>query len=306
MPKLKAPLFSIHARGTIANSLTYRHRKHLDVVSTVPTHLDANTAAQRRHRFLYRLGIALWNGMTPSEQAVYSAAAVGHPYSGMNLWLREWLTTTPSLYFCLPLEQGSGPRFSDLSPSAWPGTLYGPTWQPYNSGYLISADGIDDYAVTDFAHALRLNLDTWTILLLARINTLANNRVIMDKGVFSGSDWQLLLWGNGSMYYRSYTGAVLSSSWSDVGSIVAGQWALWGINCDLPDITFRKNSEDVTDGQAAHNQPTAARPFTLLAKSITHTNNGHLDLAWLVAFSRALTQAEHESIVHTFAPELIP
>lgn len=297
MAKLKAPLFGIHARGTLGSSLTFSGPRRLQIAKSIPTHPDAFTPPQTRHRFLYSLGLALWAAMPPADRAAYAAGAVGLPMTAMNVFLREWLTTTPNLHLCLPIKNGSGPTAFSAGPVADNLTLYGPGWLPLAQDYALSADGVDDYATIADTTILHLAGDHWTLLFKLRVHRLQNFDIIVDKGAPVAWEWAFRQSNLNNMFYQSRTAGASHITYTAVNSIVAGEWAVWACHIDLPNVTWYKDGADVTLNPAAHGVPDyLAWPATFFRRANSVNNPSHCDLAWFVAFDRCLTLAEIQAV----------
>ncbi len=157
MAKLIAPLFSFQAHGSLGRRITYQSRPKLHVARSTPHYPPTYSYAQVRQRWLYRMGIALWNGMDASDKAAYAVLASGTNTTAMNLWLREWLTTLPDVIYALPVAHGFGPLLYDLGPNDWNAAIIVPSWSGTPQHPAILADGIDDYVDLSSVAPFHLN-----------------------------------------------------------------------------------------------------------------------------------------------------
>lgn len=307
MPRLKGPLFSLQAHGTLNQELTYTDGYPGHIARRIPSPTPTYTTPQLNQRFLYRLGIALWNAMTAGQKAVYQAAAVSLPYTAMNIWLREWLTTTPSLILALPLQEGSGPTAYDLSPNAWNLTLYGPAWLPLERGYSILADGIDDLARLPTANDLLLDTAAWSLLFLRTPGTLQNFNYFFCKLTHPTHGWYCYNQSNGHFIFVTRTNGGIAVTQASANHSPSNVRTLTGISMDIPDCTIYKNGLDDTTVPGAHDIPSpSAQRATLFNFTPPLPLYWPGSIEWIIAFSRTLTAAEHLAIAQAFAPTLAP
>jgi len=72
MAKLKGPLLSLEAHGTLAGALTYSSRRSGSQVRFQKKQKDYENAARALTRDAYRWGIKLWNSFPPDEKAYWT------------------------------------------------------------------------------------------------------------------------------------------------------------------------------------------------------------------------------------------
>lgn len=303
MPKVKAPLFSIDAHGTIGNSLTFTTGRRLRRAISVPTHAPTYTPAQLRHRFLYRLGIALWNGLDTAGRAPYLAAAVGRGVVPMNVFLREWLLLTPGLLFCLPCEEASGLVAQDIAPSHWHTRLYGPSWHPQGRHSSLAPDGVDDYAQLPSVTDLPLDTATPSIVWAMTHLPTPSGRHFFGRYDATPRGW-LIYWGGANrMVFGTYNPGGISRLIAQDNTLVEDERAVWGISAAAGFGNWYKDGADITSAVDTHRVPVspAFRP-TLFSQAFTHTIFWQCYLEWLVVFDVELTAAQHLAIAHAFPP----
>lgn len=303
MPRLKSPLFSLDAHGSLNSTLTYTSRRNLRRALAIPTHPDAATPYQLRHRFLYRLGVALWNGLAAGERVAYAAQTVGQSLTPMNVFLKEWLLTTPNLLIALPLLQASGPTAFDMGPNSWPATLYGPSWVPHEDATALLADGIDDYATLPDATALPLNHTNMSIVFRFTRITGTAFRYLASKWGGGAPGWDIIPGTLGRLLYTSNSGAGRQFCYSGQNVITLGTPAVHGLSVTVPSGTWYHNGSHVPapSQDTAVNAITAQVP-TFFAYSTDQSSHLNARLDWFIAFDRTLTQAEHLAIARAFSP----
>lgn len=90
MAKIKGPLFSQKASGSVANFLTFSDRKTGQQARFQRKQRYQRTPAQRVGRDIYRAAIADWRSLTDYEREEYNKKAVGKVVSGWNLFLKDY------------------------------------------------------------------------------------------------------------------------------------------------------------------------------------------------------------------------
>lgn len=95
MAKLKGPLFSIEARGTIGDALTFQSVKGINRVGIKNIPTDRRSDSQLKVRLDYAYAITLWQALSANEKASYDALAVetGHKMSGYNYFIQEYFAS---------------------------------------------------------------------------------------------------------------------------------------------------------------------------------------------------------------------
>ena len=89
MAKVTGPLFSLTARGKLANSLVYMNWKGIDDVRQYVVPANPRTAGQQTQRGYFTAGVTDWHtaGYTADDVAAYDLAALAEklPMSGFNI-----------------------------------------------------------------------------------------------------------------------------------------------------------------------------------------------------------------------------
>lgn len=105
MAKLKNPLLSLKASGTIAKVLTFVRRGGVDLVEKKPEIKDAQTAAQLYHRNMFSLCKDLWHTLSAAEKAVWESQGTARHMTGYAWYISQCLRPNPGIY--LPLAGGT-------------------------------------------------------------------------------------------------------------------------------------------------------------------------------------------------------
>lgn len=147
MAKLKTPLLSLGAHGTIADTLTFQKRGRGTMARKKPVPIDAKTLPQIYHRWLYQDYVAYWHDQTAETQQLWETNARPHHMTGFAYWMKYYLTNLPDIAGMWHLDERTGITAIDFSKNKNTGTLYGPTHVPGPIDYALKFDGLDDYVI---------------------------------------------------------------------------------------------------------------------------------------------------------------
>lgn len=212
MAKTKNPLLSLDAHGSLADILTYSHRKSGKQVRLYNKPLKPASAKQRGQRRLTEFLIAQWQNMSAGDKATWETNAVksGLKLPGYHYFLRE---TQRNLYLHHGLagywhcNEIVGGKVLDLSGNANHGTLK-PDY-PVNAPVLVDSyktkfskallyDGVDEYI--DCGHGASLHTPTTSSIdIWLNPSRLDADEVFFGKGVYETDGW----------YIRNYLGRVV-------------------------------------------------------------------------------------------------
>jgi hypothetical protein len=95
MAKIKNPLMSITAAGSIGSLLTYSTTTSSPVAKRMSAPAKRTSAAQQARRVIYLDAVTTWNALTATEKAAYSAQAEPLKITGYNLFLSQHIAPTP-------------------------------------------------------------------------------------------------------------------------------------------------------------------------------------------------------------------
>ena len=93
MAKVKGPLLSLGASGSVGKSMTFGKWKGINTVRIASTPANPNTAAQQAQRSTFQLAVASWKAQDAADQLTWTnrAKALGLSMSGFNLYVREYI-----------------------------------------------------------------------------------------------------------------------------------------------------------------------------------------------------------------------
>jgi len=104
MTRLKNPLFSLAASGSIGRVLTFIKRRGIALAENKPTPHDAQTQEQLTWRSMYQKCAILWTSLGTAEKVAWHALASPRGMSGFNYFQSQCLRPNPGIY--LPLAGG--------------------------------------------------------------------------------------------------------------------------------------------------------------------------------------------------------
>lgn len=145
MGKHKAPLLSLGASGTIADTLTYQRSRKLNISRTKPIPFDPQSDRQLWHRYLYHEICLYWNTLSAAEKQTWETNARPYKITGFNLFMRTELNYLAHLKLCLPFLAQAGNIAYDYSGNLNHATVFGALWGSDADGDYLDFDGVNDY-----------------------------------------------------------------------------------------------------------------------------------------------------------------
>lgn len=91
MAKVKTPLLSFSASGSVADSITFSSWKGINVVKRHFTPSNPQTVLQENVRKAMALSIAKYQELPQAQKDAYDVGAEGQKYSGANLAVKRML-----------------------------------------------------------------------------------------------------------------------------------------------------------------------------------------------------------------------
>ncbi|RQW06440.1 hypothetical protein EH223_02330 [candidate division KSB1 bacterium] len=93
MAKVKGPLLSLSASGTIGDAMTFGKWKGIPTCRIKSTPTNPNTANQQAQRTTFGNAVASWKAQDQTTQDSWNTRAreMGLSMSGFNLYVREYI-----------------------------------------------------------------------------------------------------------------------------------------------------------------------------------------------------------------------
>lgn len=145
MPKVKAPLFSFAAHGSVAKKLSYYEHGGTTAVKSTPVVPDARTLAQLIHRWHYQNCAARYHQQTPAQQAYWIAQSHGRDMTPFNAFLQQFLGKPSDLSCRYHFDRIYNSQALDSARPGNHGAVHGATLVEGKILNSLDFDGIDDY-----------------------------------------------------------------------------------------------------------------------------------------------------------------
>lgn len=144
MAKLKKPLLSLEAKGTLGDSLTFQHRKGIDFVREKPIPAQPRSLAQMYQRWQYQDYIAWWHTLSVAEKAGFRAEGSRYHLTAFAYFMKTQLAGLSDLVVRLHFDEISGAVATDSSKNGNDGVIIGasPVTGRIAGGYHF--DGLND------------------------------------------------------------------------------------------------------------------------------------------------------------------
>lgn len=136
MAKLKAPLLSLDARGSIADELSYTRRRHVNIAEKKPVLPYFLTLPTQYQRWLFQDYAYLWTKQSDATKLIYERKGRPLHLTGTQYWMKVMLSTRPDVAGMWHLDTTIGTKTPDSSKNNNPGTLFFCTLQ---SGIIYRA-----------------------------------------------------------------------------------------------------------------------------------------------------------------------
>lgn len=180
MTKLKQPLLSLDARGSLADSISFTKRRGANIAEAKPRPVDRRTLAQMYQRWDYQDYIAWWHTLSAATKQTWQTAASRHHMTGFAYWMKDRLANLPNLVARWRMDEGGGSSVQDSSRNTNNGTAFGALPAAGLIGRSRLFDGLNDYIVVP--HHASLNItDKITIHAFVRLTSLTVHRVVIGK-----------------------------------------------------------------------------------------------------------------------------
>ncbi len=303
MAKTKAPFLSLSASGSVGRTLTANGPRSAQRLISHPTHAPTFTPAQMNQRFLYALGIALWNGMTTAERLPYQSALLGRSLSPMNRWLRVWLNTRPNLELGFPFAEGQGLATSDLSTLGFYATLKPNLWRPLGNSFALYLTGSAWPLNLTQATVPELSAVASTIAAAVRFDSLTGNHVLAGQGTDANNQWYLMYETGTTRWNLLYeVGGVLQQMRASFVPTI-GAWLTIIVTHTAAENHVYINGTDLVGFNTWTTQQLAPTGnFRMGQRPIAGGQSFPGEAAWYAQFDTAISQAQAQAIHAALLP----
>jgi len=226
MSKIKTPLLSMGARGSLSDSLTFTQRRKVDIAEKKPTTPNMRTLAQMYQRWLYRDYCYQWTLQSAATKAIYAATASKKHTTAIAEWLRYNLNNLPDIEAWWQLDKISASTTPDSGKASLPGTVYGTNLVEGRISKAMNFDGSDNYVATPLVLP-----DEGTIEFWLAPGAAAGTRIEAFYGFYTSDGYGVygVNWNDGKVYWMGiapgFDGRIETiTSWPTSPFLVHYEW----------------------------------------------------------------------------------
>lgn len=293
MTKLKQPLLSLGAQGSVAGLITVQRRQRSHFARQTPFPTDPYTLPQAYQRWLYEDYAYLWRQQSDATKQQYTTAAYRFHLTGFQYWMKYHLKNLPDILGGWKLDEKTGIIARDFSLYQSHGTIVGAT--PTDG--LI--DGAQFFTLNDYVRITcpQLNITSEDFSATAIIQPLsyANNPFIFCRGRVNIDGWLLHITTTGRLRLHTYTPGVDRWSGTSKFSIMPGNTYSIGFSRSGASVSMYLNGIDDTNEVGVHIDPVSNTRFGYIGiydNLVTNAFDGWID--HFVTFNRCLDPSEHK------------
>lgn len=292
MAKLKTPLLSLSASGSIGDVLSFANSSGQNLVRTKPSPTDPKSLAQMYHRWDYQDYAEYWHSLTPAQKQTWETNARRLKITGFNYWMRTYLNTLPDIAARWRLDEPSGIIAYDSSKYATNGTISGasPT-----TGLIGGARHFitDDYIEITCPQC---NFTSGDFSIVARIimHSLSAHNNLFCRGLFNADGYRLRILSTGRIHVDTFQTPGDQHSNSSDGDILINTPYTIGLSRSGASCKLFKDGIDITAFFGVHVDPAASTRTGKIGiyDTLLHEPfDGVIDD--LTIYNRALTPQEH-------------
>ncbi|MBA7531692.1 hypothetical protein ES705_23913 [subsurface metagenome] len=155
MVRLKNPLLSFDAHGTVGDSVTFQSSTRRKFARQKPRLPYSLTLPQQYQRWLYEDYAHLWLAQSAATRQEYREAGSRFHLTGYQYYMKYMLTNLPDIALMLRLDVISGGFTLDTSRNAHVGTVLGASLTPGAIAQGILLDGINDQVTIPYSPSLQ-------------------------------------------------------------------------------------------------------------------------------------------------------
>ena len=146
MTRLKTPLISFRARGSLGPGLSFRESASGPVAEKKPIPAQPHSWPQTYQRWLYQDAGFYWQTLSIAQREAYRAPARKANNTLYGQFLADYLVNIPDVIAQYRMDEISSGQILDNSPNAHNAALFGPSLTPARIRDGLLFNGLDDYA----------------------------------------------------------------------------------------------------------------------------------------------------------------
>ena len=231
MSKLKNPLLSLGAHGSIGRVVTFQTLSDLKILRKKPIPTDPLTLSQQYQRWDYQLYLDEWCSLSEADKQSWKSKAASYHMPGLAFFLKNRLTLLPDIVARYHMDTTVSNSFPDTSRNANPAVCYGALPAPGVIDHAYSYDGQDDYAQAP--HIVAHDCNQWSLFCFCY--PLSPTTYEEDLGgVTDNSGYDLLFYINPARHFNCGFYDTLGA-WHAVGSFSDVIQETWQSYCSTFD-----------------------------------------------------------------------
>lgn len=291
MTKLKTPLLSMDAHGTVGNAITFQSSTKRKYAREKPELPYSRTLPQQYQRWLYEDYCYLWRQQSEATRQEYASAGVRHHLTGFQYWMKIKLVSLDDIVALWHCE----PPHTDYSRNGYDLTLAGVSAGPGLIGPAYYFDGLNDQAYALNPPLLDFTSEDFTIEFFVRPEELTTTKGIYWRGWQNARGIAIIIVRlaatNFRLSFETYqAGARQRTRSSQLYPWALDTWLHVALTRSGPDAVFFINGSSSGNLPAVHIDPVSCTDHARLG--IWHANylKGWMD--HFIIRNRVLDQAE--------------
>lgn len=221
MTKIKTPILSLGASGSVGDTLSYLKRGQTKIAEHKPTPTDRRTLLQVYQRWLYQDYVALWHTFSPPQKQQWETDARPYKMTGFAFYMKQKLRALPDIAGLWHLDYVSATKTPDSSKNSNIGTVYGATPSVGIIDNCLHFDGVNDYVSCGNDPSLDI-LDAISVEIVVYPLAYSTRSVAICKGWDHA--WEISIRSGGIVRMGIYT-STGEKSISNAGTAPLSQWS---------------------------------------------------------------------------------
>lgn len=208
MAKLKNPLLSFDAHGSLGDGLTFRRHAGGTVAEKKPRMPYFLTLPVQYRRWLYQDYAYLWTKQSVDTKQFYATAGSRHHLTGFQFWLKYCLTDLPGIVLMCYFDSLYNGSVYDHSHNANHGTNHGATPVDGRIAGSFNFDGVNDWCTFPYIPAYQVLPDFSLEFFIYR---LSGQSTTIGLILYQGNSYRFGILDPGQIYFNMLT----PSGWKD-------------------------------------------------------------------------------------------
>jgi len=195
--KIRQPLLSLGATGSLADTLTYQRLPGVSIVRSKPPGPGTRTLAQVYQRWLYNDYLELWSRLAAADKLYWRKEGSKQGLPQLSAYLKDRLTNQADLAALWHLDEATGAIAYDSSRNTNHGNIIGASPDTGKINGALFFDGLNDYINCGNDPSLKIADPLSIVLTCYLLPTIGvEQRVLVSK--YKPGSIPLLIWFTGA------------------------------------------------------------------------------------------------------------